>query len=357
MKWHQASERLIECTPLVSSTCVSVPLVGNGNTFVFKVGTQFSTGNFSCKCSDRGNICFQVHPVPLRAIRVLSLFDGIGSAYQILQNSLGLKIDTYFSCEIDSDAIQVLKHTYHGRIVLLGCVKKLNAPLLHALGRVDLVLGGSPCNNLSRVNPRRLGLHEPGSSGGLFFEYVRIRDILSDLAMRRGDPFFWFYEQTAHLDAGVCDTMSRCLGSEPVRCCSSSVVPMRRIRNFWSNVPRLSETAGELAGGRASRLQDFLMPFRQANVRCLPTLTTNSSSEHGRGRELPVLEGGSQCSLSVTEWEQLFGFPPHYTDCANLSVSRRRRLLGRAWCIPLVSKLLHPIAEMFEKDLPCHNFL
>ncbi|KAJ1525525.1 hypothetical protein ONE63_010331 [Megalurothrips usitatus] len=129
MKWHQASERLIECTPLVSSTCVSVPLVGNRNTFVFKV-----------------------HPVPLRAIRVLSLFD------------------------------------------------------------------------------------EPGSSGGLFFEYVRIRDILSELAMRRGDPFFWFYEQTAHLDAGVCDTMSRCLGSEPVRCCSSSVVPMRRIRNFWSNV-------------------------------------------------------------------------------------------------------------------------
>ena len=40
------------------------------------------------------------------------------------------------------------------------------------LGPFDLVMGGSPCNDLSNVNPARKGIYE--GTGRLFFEFYRI---------------------------------------------------------------------------------------------------------------------------------------------------------------------------------------
>jgi len=39
----------------------------------------------------------------------------------------------------------------------------------------------------------------------------------------------------------------------------------------------------------------------------------------------------------------LFGFPEHYTDVGNLSISSRRSLLGQAWSIPVIKHLLRPL--------------
>lgn len=97
-----------------------------------------------------------------RPVRVLSLFDGIATALHILKDVLHLQVEVYFSCEIDADALQLQTYKYSGEIVQLGEAEKVdpgkegdNMALLSALGRIDLMVGGPPCGDTSRVNPNR----------------------------------------------------------------------------------------------------------------------------------------------------------------------------------------------------------
>ncbi|KAK3924249.1 DNA (cytosine-5)-methyltransferase 3A [Frankliniella fusca] len=73
-------------------------------------------------------------------IRVLSLFDGIGTGLYALQQ-LGIEVADYFSSEVDGNAISVLKSNYHGIITMLGPVAKVTSEVLQCLGGVDLLLG------------------------------------------------------------------------------------------------------------------------------------------------------------------------------------------------------------------------
>lgn len=69
-----------------------------------------------------------------------------------MKEKLGLHVEAYFSSEIDPDAISVQKHVHCGEIIRLGSVQNIGEELLNTLGRIDLLIGGSPCNELSRVN-------------------------------------------------------------------------------------------------------------------------------------------------------------------------------------------------------------
>lgn len=73
----------------------------------------------------------------------------------------------------------------------------------------------------------------------------------------------------------------------------------------------------------------------------------------GKTNSLPVAEDGRDTHLLITEQEVLFGFPAHYTDGPNLSISDRRKLLGKAWCVPVVEDLLRPLATLFLTTLGC----
>lgn len=45
---------------------------------------------------------------------------------------------------------------------------------------------------------------------------------------------------------------------------------------------------------------------------------------------------------------RIFGFPEHYTDVANLSASRRLKLLGQSWSVPVIRHLLSPLCNYFQ---------
>ena len=79
-------------------------------------------------------------------MNVLSLFDGI-SCGQIALNRAAIKIDNYFASEIDKDAISVTQFNYPNTIQL-GDVKKLKGNMLP---KIDLLIGGSPCQDLSKA--------------------------------------------------------------------------------------------------------------------------------------------------------------------------------------------------------------
>ena len=88
-------------------------------------------------------LILKVVPIKRRRIRVLSLFDGIASGLLVLENHLKLEIEVYFSSEIDQNALNLQSERWGGKIVQLGDVKCLSEDLISALGRIDLLIGGS----------------------------------------------------------------------------------------------------------------------------------------------------------------------------------------------------------------------
>jgi site-specific DNA-cytosine methylase len=100
-------------------------------------------------------------------IKVLSLFDGISVAQQALKE-LGYDVE-YYASEIDKYAIQITQKN-HPKTTQIGSVVDFHpTPLWRD---TTLLIGGSPCQDLSIAKKNRQGLD--GARSGLFWEYVRI---------------------------------------------------------------------------------------------------------------------------------------------------------------------------------------
>jgi len=94
-------------------------------------------------------------------MNILSLFDGISCARVALERS-GMKVDKYYSSEVDKYAIDISKKNWPD-VIQMGDVKLLTGYLLTP---IDLLIGGSPCQDLSIAKQNRKGLS--GERSGLF---------------------------------------------------------------------------------------------------------------------------------------------------------------------------------------------
>lgn len=83
----------------------------------------------------------------------MSLFDGISCARVALQRA-GFEIEKYFASEIDKYAIQIALKNFPDTIQL-GDVKSITKEMV---GDIDLLVGGSPCQDLSIAKKGREGL-------------------------------------------------------------------------------------------------------------------------------------------------------------------------------------------------------
>lgn len=83
-------------------------------------------------------------------MNVLSLFDGMSCGQQALEGT-GIKVNNYFASEIDKYAIQVTMANYPNTIQL-GSVVEVDG---YALPKIDLLIGGSPCQSFSFAGKRK----------------------------------------------------------------------------------------------------------------------------------------------------------------------------------------------------------
>ena len=104
-------------------------------------------------------------------LNVLSLFDGISCGKVALDN-LGITINKYYSSEIDKYAIEISNNN-HKDIIRIGDVTKING---EDLEKIDLLIGGSPCQNLSItvINNIKHNKGLQGEKSNLFYEYLRL---------------------------------------------------------------------------------------------------------------------------------------------------------------------------------------
>jgi len=153
-------------------------------------------------------------------MNVLSLFDGISCARVALDRA-GIEVNAYMASEIDKNAIKVSEKNYPD-IIRVGSVVGLEVE-----GQVDLLIGGSPCQDLSIAKKDRKGLD--GDRSGLFWEFLRIK--------KECNPQWFVLENVASMPKADRDIITREMGVEPVMFNASLVSAQSRKRLFWTNIP------------------------------------------------------------------------------------------------------------------------
>lgn len=177
-------------------------------------------------------------------LNVLSLFDGISCAKLALDKA-GIKINKYYSSEICPHALAIQNFHYSGNTnhIQLGNVLDIDA-LEYLCDEVDLIVFGSPCTNLSSINPvDRRGLE--GTESKLFYEALRILKEIYVFAPVRKKVYF-LMENVGSMSAKDRDIITQELtaifeDTQLIKINSSDIAPANRRRLYWTNIPNLDQ--------------------------------------------------------------------------------------------------------------------
>ena len=302
-------------------------------------------------------------------MNVLSLFDGM-SCGQIALNRIGIKYDNYFASEIDKYSISVTKNNYPNTIHL-GDILNINTK---DLPKIDLLIGGSPCQTLSVAGN---GSGFEGKSG-LFFEYVRILN-----KIKSENPSVYFLLENVKMKKEWQDIISIELGVSPIEINSNLVSGQNRRRLYWTNIPNITQPIDKniylkdileenvnpkfFYSEKAISYLDrnkinkrFAMYSDNEKSICLTAnfhkslpynvyvdreksncLTQNYGNmacvNYNKGQGQIIFHNNTIRRLTPTECEKLQTVPIDYT--ASASDTQRYRMLGNGWTIDVIAHI------------------
>ena len=166
-----------------------------------------------------------------KGITVVSLFDGMSCA-MIALDELGIKVDKYIAFEIESNPIKVSSHN-NPDIIHMGDVKQINYEEILKIcgGKVDLLIGGSPCQDLSIAKSNRQGLD--GARSGLFWNYVEAKERLN--------PKYFVLENVASMSQDNKNRISEAMGVDFININSEKLSAQKRNRLYWTNIPNVKQ--------------------------------------------------------------------------------------------------------------------
>lgn len=194
-------------------------------------------------------------------MRVLSLFDGICCGHLALERA-GIKIDSYDAYEIEKNAIKATETNFpdvvqHGDVTIEDFTKYK--------GKIDLLIGGSPCTNLSMAGN---GQGLKGSQSKLFYEYAR--------AIKEAQPKYFLLENVIMKKEWE-DIITNILGVEPIEINSSLVSAQNRRRLYWTNIPNVT-----LPEDKKITLEDILEDIEFPNPAAIRGRRLNKATIVGR---------------------------------------------------------------------------
>ena len=179
----------------------------------------------------------------MEGLNVLSLFDGM-SCGMIALDRKGIKVKNYYASEVDKHAIKVSKHNWGDKIIHIGDVTKVsysNGVLYtengsYDVGKIDLLIGGSPCQDFSIANTMSSAYTEEGiglmgSKSSLFYHYLRILNQVKN----ENSSVKWLLENVK-MRKGCKEELDKYLGVEGKFINSSLVSFQSRPRYYWSNI-------------------------------------------------------------------------------------------------------------------------
>jgi site-specific DNA-cytosine methylase len=274
-------------------------------------------------------------------MNVVSLFNGMNTGRQALEN-VGIKVNKYYSSEIKPYAIELTKHHFPDTIQV-GDVTKWKEWDIDWKS-IDLILSGSPCQDLSAAG-KRAGIN--GSRSSLFFVFVEILEHIKTL-----NPNILFLQENvgsaSKLDVGI---MSRALGVYPVRINSKLVTAQLRDRYYWSNI-KTKETMFDIVTD-IPHPKDLGIMLNNivtgGNVdtdkhTCLNTGSGKGGSQkylkhrnETTGMLTLIQENEIVRTVNKIEMCRLQGFPDDYCDI--LTTAKAGSLLGDGWTLPIIEHI------------------
>jgi len=214
---------------------------------------------------------------------VLSLFDGI-SCGQIALNRAGISYDSYYASEVDKHVIKATQHNYPNTIPL-GSITEVKGS---DLPKIDLLIGGSSCQNFSFAGNRvgmstidgvkitsleqylelkNNGFEFKGESY-LFWEYIRL---LNEVKPR------YFLLENVVMKKEWEAVITEAMGVEPILINSSLVSAQNRKRLYWTNIPNIEQPED-----RGIKLVDILEDVDMVNPSAVRGRRLNKATILGR---------------------------------------------------------------------------
>lgn len=321
----------------------------------------------------------------MEAINVLSLFDGI-SCGQVALERAGIPIKNYYASEIDPNCIKITQKNYP-KTKQIGDVRNLNFTDFVCVScddLIDLLIGGSPCQDLSIAGSRK-GLN--GSRSCLFWEFVRALKIIK--------PKYFLFENVASMKQSDRDIITNALGVEPVMINSALVSAQTRKRLYWTNIGHIGQPEDKeiylkdiLDSGVAPQNKSYCLtetyykaafsdmvkkhtrtmigePIRLGHLQGLSNAQANrvysiegksvclNSNGGGGGAKTGLykldLPDGQYIirKLTPVECERLQTLPDNYTE--GISNSSRYKAIGNGWTVDVIAHILKGIKEDGKK--------
>lgn len=290
-------------------------------------------------------------------INVLSLFDGM-SCGQIALNKVGIEYENYFASEIDKYAIQVTQKNYPNT-KQLGSVTELDGT---KLPKIDLMYGGSPCQDLSSSNvwTEQKGLE--GKKSSLFWEFVRL--------LKEVKPTYFLLENVGSAKNSIIEIIDRELGVKGIKFNSKLVLPQNRNRVYWTNIPfelpknemtltmqDLLETNVDDKYYITQKMYDcIILPATKGwqsgkmdiDLKIARPLTATMHKMHRADTDNYITGIAPQGKTNVRrltpiECERLQGVKDNYTDC--VSDTQRYRMLGNGWTVDAIAHIFSFLKE------------
>jgi site-specific DNA-cytosine methylase len=261
------------------------------------------------------NILNQIFSKFKKGINVVSLFDGIATGYLAAEKA-GLKVNNYYAYEVDKHAIKIAQGNYP-QIIQKGDV--IGADFSEFAGMADLLIGGSPCQNLSRIGDNS-GLN--GKKSKLFFEFVR--------ALKEIQPKYFLLENNATMSDENKAIISEYMGVQPILINSALLSAQNRRRLYWTNIP-VEEIEDQYI-----ELQDVLEYGTASRVKSKTVRVGGGCSGWGNRHEWDM--PNPERRYTTLELERLQTLPDNYT--AFVSDVQRRKCIGNGWTAEVIAHIL-----------------
>lgn len=297
-----------------------------------------------------------------KSITYLSLFSGIGGfecgIHKIFPNAKCLGYS-----EINPSSIKVYQEHFPDH-KNLGDIRSIKGKILEDLkGKVDLLVGGSPCQNFSNAGDRT-GLN--GQKSSLLMEYVRI--------LREIQPAYFVLENVRMTQEHQ-DKISELLGVKPVLVSSNIISYQKRNRLYWCNfdiseltkLPPLTGNVSKILlkptsrevkemvhktinknsrGSMEKRINSILQgkPIAQSNWFKIIKKTDKSVRTLNRSDsyyEWIVNRGSNIRQIHPIERERLQTFPDNWTS--SLSKTKRYEVLGDAVTCNVIALIMNKL--------------
>ena len=308
-------------------------------------------------------------------MNVLSLFDGI-SCGQLALERANINVDCYYASEINQNCIQLTQRHFPNTIQL-GDVCKIDDNVLKTLPKIDLLIAGSPCQNLSRAGN---GMGLKGDESKLFYEYVRVLKWIKE----KNNPNIKFLLENVEMKNSNKEIISNELKTQPILINSKLVSAQNRPRLYWCNFDvdlpndkniklkdilidenidlvkknglkfdiRLSEKSmnlvfihnNQIAVKQATK-QGFIYALDGDGINLqFPTSKTRrgrvikqKSSTLDRQCDCCVLINDVIRKLNINELEKLQTLPVDYT--IGFSENERKSMIGNGWTVDVIAHI------------------